>query len=114
MTEEGYDIGMKNEFLRMYDEVGYLIMKVQRSKNRIYKIKLTPRKPMCLVDDSWLWHARMGHTNFRMLEEMRQKQMVTGMPLISHPAQVCEGCMLAKQPRQAFPKEATWKAKEPL
>ena len=63
MTEEGYDIGMKKEFLRMYDEAGSLVMKVQRSKNRLYKIKLTPRKPVCLAmsidDDSWLWHARM-------------------------------------------------------
>ena len=58
MTEEGYDIGMKNEFLRMYDEASCLIMKVQRSKNRLYKIKLTPGKPTCLSmnidDDSWL------------------------------------------------------------
>nr|KAJ0195020.1 hypothetical protein LSAT_V11C700382440 [Lactuca sativa] len=92
MTEEGYDIGMKREFLRMYDEAGHLIMKVQRSRNRLYKIKLTPGKPTCLavsmVDDSWLWHARMGHTSFRMLEEMTRKQTVSGMPLVSHPAQV--------------------------
>lgn len=56
----------------------------------------------------------MGHTNFKMLEEMTWKQMVTGMPLVSHPAQVCEGCMVAKQPRQSFPKAAQWRAKEPL
>ncbi|XP_023748855.1 uncharacterized protein LOC111897122 [Lactuca sativa] len=88
MTEEGYDIGMKNEFLRMYDEAGILVMKVQRSKNRLYKIKLTPGKPVCLAmsidDDSWLWHARMGHTNFRTLEEMTCKKMVLGMPQVTH------------------------------
>lgn len=84
MTEEGYDIGMKKEFLRMYDEAGSLVMKVQRSKNRLYKIKLTSGKPVCLAmsidNDSWLWHTRMGHTNFRTLEEMTCKKMVLGMP----------------------------------
>lgn len=53
-------------------------------------------------------------TNFKMLEEMTRKGMVTGMPLLSHPSQVCEGCMIAKQARQSFPKEAQWRAKEPL
>lgn len=65
MTEEGYDVAMKKDLLKMHDEAGRLIMKVQRSKNRLYKIRLTPGKPVCLTmsidDDSWLWHARMGH-----------------------------------------------------
>nr|KAJ0226044.1 hypothetical protein LSAT_V11C100003880 [Lactuca sativa] len=46
MIEEGYDIGMKKEFLRMNDEAGCIVMKVQRSRNRLYKIRLTPRKPI--------------------------------------------------------------------
>ncbi|KAL7605046.1 uncharacterized protein LOC111908593 [Lactuca sativa] len=82
MTEEGYDIGKKRDFLKMYDAGGCLIMKVQRSKNRLYKIRLTPGKSVCLAmsinDDSWLWHALMGHTNFKMLGEMTRKEMVTG------------------------------------
>lgn len=75
-------------------------------------------KHVCLSisidDESWLWHARMGHTNFRMLEEMARKEMVTGMPRLTHPSQVCEGCMITKKPRQSFPKMAQWRAKEPL
>ena len=59
MNKEGYDIGMKREFLRMYDEAGHLIMKVQRSRNRLYQIKLTPGKPtrlaVSMVDDSECW-----------------------------------------------------------
>ena len=75
-------------------------MKVQRLKNRLYKIRLIPREPVCLSmsidDDLWLWHARMCHTNFRTLEEMARKKMVLGMPQVTHLSQVCEGCMLAK------------------
>lgn len=118
MTYEGYDIGMKKEFLRMYDEKGCLVMIVQRSRNRLYKIRLTPRKlvflTMSIDDDSWLWHACMGHTNFKMLGEMTQKGMVIGMPQLTHPSQTREGCIISKKARQNFTKVTQWRAKELL
>ncbi|XP_051129721.1 uncharacterized protein LOC127250461 [Andrographis paniculata] len=40
LTEEGYKVEMLNEHLKVHDEHGKLIMKVQRSKNRVYKINL--------------------------------------------------------------------------
>ncbi|KAD4585292.1 hypothetical protein E3N88_22893 [Mikania micrantha] len=118
LTEDGYEITMKQEYLRMYDEQGKLMMKVQRSVNRLYKIDLKPGRPICLAlqaeEESWLWHARLGHANFRVLEEMNKKDLVRGLPCITHPKQVCEGCLVAKQTRKSFPKEAQWRATEPL
>ena len=40
--------------------------------------------------------------------------MVTGVPKIEHPNQVCEGCVLAKQTRIPFPNEAIFRAQKPL
>ncbi|KAI3782063.1 hypothetical protein L2E82_12095 [Cichorium intybus] len=118
MTEEGYKVEMLHEFLRVHDENMRLIMKVQRSKNRLYKIVLHTCKPVCLhtnLDDTaWLWHARLGHVNFRIIESMVQRNLVHGVPHIHHPTQVCEGCLVSKQTRQTFPKETQWRASCPL
>ncbi|KAI3498732.1 hypothetical protein L1887_09191 [Cichorium endivia] len=118
MTEEGYRVEMVHEFLRVRDECNRLVMKVERTRNRLYKIALQTSQPACLYasldNDAWLWHARLGHVNFRILESMATKEMVRGMPRIKHPARVCEGCLVAKQARQSFPKEAQWRASSPL
>lgn len=118
MTEIGYKIEMLNEYLKIHDEGDRLMMKVQRSKNRLYKIVLHASQPVNLLasleDTTWLWHARLGHINFQIIESMVQRDLVQGVPNIKHPAQVCEGCLVAKQTRQPFPKEAQWRATKPL
>ncbi|KAJ9560132.1 hypothetical protein OSB04_005292 [Centaurea solstitialis] len=118
MTEDGYKIEMLHEYLYVHDDNRRLVMKVKRSRNRLYKIVLHVTQPVCLatsVDDkAWLWHARLGHINFRVIESMVQKGLVQGVPCIKHPAQVCEGCLVAKQTRKPIPKEAQWRASRPL
>ena len=119
LTEEGYKISMADEYLRMRDENNRLIMKVKRSvNNRLYKVVLQTPQPTCLAvkldDDSWLWHTRMGHVNFRVLEHMVDREMVRGIPKIRHPKQVCVGCLAAKQTRRPFPKEAQYRVGSPL
>ncbi|KAM2045153.1 hypothetical protein ACFX1T_009386 [Malus domestica] len=69
---------------------------------------------ICYKDISWLWHLRFGHLNFGGLELLSKKEMVRGLPCISHPDQVCEGCLLGKQFRKSFPKESTTRAQKPL
>ncbi|KAJ0592694.1 putative RNA-directed DNA polymerase [Helianthus annuus] len=118
MTEDGYDICMRNEFLKVRDVEGKLVMKVQRSKNRLYKIVLQHTKPICLAtkveEDAWLWHARFAHANFQLLEQMGKRGHVNGLPIITHPNQLCEGCLIAKQARGSFPNKALWRATRPL
>jgi hypothetical protein len=40
--------------------------------------------------------------------------MAAGVPLITHPDQLCQACLVAKQTRQPFPTAARYRAKEPL
>ncbi|XP_076909908.1 uncharacterized protein LOC143567346 [Bidens hawaiensis] len=73
-TEIGCDIRMKDDYLLMYDDQGKLLMRVTRSKNRLYKIKLKTGKPVCLQaridNENWLWHARLGHLNFESMKQI--------------------------------------------
>lgn len=53
--EDGNEVEMAGEFLKIYDEKGMLLMSVIRSSNRLYKIQLEACKPTCLMvsfDDS--------------------------------------------------------------
>ena len=69
---------------------------------------------MNVVDETWLWHKRLGHLNFQSLKYLQQKGMVHGLSMIQEVKEVCEGCALGKQHREAFPKDKAWRAKAPL
>jgi hypothetical protein len=64
-------------------------MKVERTLNRMYKIELELATPVCFLasvsDQAWLWHGRLGHTNFHSLKQLSDKKIVEGVPAISHP-----------------------------
>ncbi|XP_013650803.1 uncharacterized protein LOC106355385 [Brassica napus] len=47
-TEVGCDVRMKLDYLTVHDPSGRLLVRVFRSPNRLYKIKLKIGKPMCL------------------------------------------------------------------
>lgn len=76
------------------------------------KVKLS--NPICLMskihEESWLWHARYGHLNFRSLRDFCTKSMVEGIPMIKGGENVCDGCVLGKQHRAPFPRASTYRA----
>lgn len=61
---------MKDGALELFDTQNNLVLKSSFSMNRIFKtiISLTDVKCLKIVVDhknSWLWHLRFGHLNFR-------------------------------------------------
>ena len=61
-----------------------------------------------------LWHRRLGHLNISCLKLLQEQEMVMELPEIKAVKEVCEGCVLGKQCREAFPKEASTRASIPL
>ena len=119
LTEIGCKIVMDGDVLEVTEKGPQrLIMKIQRSVNRLYKIELRSVKPVCFLasvnDQSWLWHGRLGHVNFQAMKMLVEKDMARGLPLIKHPDQVCHSCLAAKQSRNSFPQATSWRADEPL
>ena len=98
MTEIRYKFEMVHEYLRIHDEGGRLMMKVKRSKNRLYKIALRTTQLVCLAsslnDEAWLWHARLGHINFQIIDSMVRNNLVRGVPNIKHPTKFVKGVWL--------------------
>ena len=87
-------------------------------RNRIFMLNIQNDLAKCLKacykDITWLWHLRFGHLNFRGLEFLSKKEIVRGLPSISHLNQVWEGCLLGKQFKKSFPKESSSRAQNPL
>lgn len=72
-TKVGHKVVLDNDFLEVVDKVlTKLVMRVQRSANRLYKIELCLVDPVCLMgsleEPTWMWHARVGHVNFKANE----------------------------------------------
>ncbi|XP_076926835.1 uncharacterized protein LOC143590148 [Bidens hawaiensis] len=118
MMEDGYEVRMKREYLWVFNETGKSVTKVQRAKNRLYKVVLKIVKPVCLAlktdDEAWVGHARFGHVSFRVLDSMVKMGLVKGMPNIPYPTQICDGCLVAKKAREPFLSETQWRVSNPL
>ncbi|KAL5810692.1 hypothetical protein ACOSQ4_027260 [Xanthoceras sorbifolium] len=104
--------------LTITDARGKLVTRVQMTKNRMFPLAIHHDALRCLTaiinDKDWLWHLRYGHLNFESLKQLESKKMVKGLPNIHHPNEICKSCILSKQHRNSFGKEANWKATMPL
>nr|GEX64452.1 zinc finger, CCHC-type [Tanacetum cinerariifolium] len=117
-TEIGCKVVMEDDELRLYNMDNKIFMKVTRQRNRLYKANLRIGTPVCLLanlkEDTWLWHARLGHLNFESLKSMAQKDLVHGIPAIKHTAQICDVCLIGKHSRAPFPEKAKARSTSPL
>ncbi|KAJ4713761.1 Retrovirus-related Pol polyprotein from transposon TNT 1-94 [Melia azedarach] len=67
-----------------------------------------------VVDESWLWHKRFGHANFKSLKLLQEKCLVDDMFAVNICNEVCESCQMGKLHRFPFPSQAKWRATEKL
>ncbi|XP_058783965.1 uncharacterized protein LOC131658716 [Vicia villosa] len=101
LLEKGYNIRLEDKILRVVDASGVLILKAPMATNRTFKVELKVLEHSCLATgasrEEWLWHYRLGHLNFCDLKVLQQEGMVTGLPHINVPAELCEECVKGKQ-----------------
>lgn len=110
LVEEGHKVVWSGECLWIRDKCGALLIKVNRTKNRLYTVNLQTGSQECLLtrceDKDWLWYCRMGHVNFKALTLMSSINMEIGLPRIAQPKEICTGCLMSKQTRKGFPKQS--------
>jgi len=118
LMEKGYSVPMKDRALDLKDKFGRLIACVEMKKNRMYKLELKIIQEKCLKldvqDETMMWHFRFGHLHFDGLMELVKKGMVHGLPSMEFKSKLCEECILDKQSRTSFPRNAKYQAKEQL
>ncbi|GJS10819.1 putative ribonuclease H-like domain-containing protein [Tanacetum coccineum] len=83
-----------------------VLLKVPR-KNNMYSVdmkNIVPKESLtCLVakatlDESMLWHRRLGHVNFKTINKLVKENLVRGLPLKRFENdQTCVACLKGKQ-----------------
>ncbi|KAL4289903.1 hypothetical protein GQ457_14G000940 [Hibiscus cannabinus] len=94
-----------------------LLLKVPMAKNNMFPLVINDEKKALvasLEDDSWLWHHRYGHLNFKSLSLLSNQNLVDGLPMIRRIDAVCESCVVGKQHRDPFSKSSNMRASKPV
>ncbi|GJW81862.1 retrovirus-related pol polyprotein from transposon TNT 1-94 [Tanacetum coccineum] len=71
-------------------------------KNGLYVMKLGNKSQdkLCLatvVDNSTLWHRRLGHVNMRLIQSLSSKELVRNLPKLKYDKHFCDACKIGKQ-----------------
>ena len=97
-----------------HKSTGRIVACTYMSSNRMFAFDLTKEPEMAMVSktlaDNELWHQRYGHLNFKGLQLLNNKHMVSNLPIIESSEKVCEGCMAGKQTRKSIPVEKSKRA----
>ena len=102
LLEKGFKMSMEHNSIKIYDQKSRLVLKTPLYKNRTFKTNLNISTAQCLSsiggkeETSWLLHYRFGHLNFKSLNRLSNKQMVTRLPQIHLPHKTREGCLFGK------------------
>ncbi|KAG6493852.1 hypothetical protein ZIOFF_048855 [Zingiber officinale] len=116
--EDGYKLIFDNDRCDIINKKNNLrVAAVKMNANGLFPFETGKLQTYALkcgdLDESYLWHLRYRHLNFKSLQLLEQKGMVTGLPTIHSKDRVCEGCIYRKMHRFPFPKTA-WRARSPL
>ena len=66
-------------------------------------------------DESWLWHKKLSHLNFKTMNDLVRKELVRGMPLVEFIRDgLCDACQKGKQKKVSFSKKLESSIDEPL
>lgn len=99
-------MAMEEKVLKVYDSSRHLILKAPLAKSRTFKVGVEMMEHKCLATavkhKEWLWHYRFGPLNFKDLNKLQNKHMVTGLPQLQLPSEMCVDCLESKQPRSSF------------
>ncbi|KAI5327617.1 hypothetical protein L3X38_027013 [Prunus dulcis] len=97
MDEHGCFLMFGEGMCKVFDSssMNCLIIKVPMKKNMCYPLSLLAENQLVMKASithcTWTWHKRLGHLYFRGLKQLRDKDMVHGLPQLVEQSGVCKG-----------------------
>jgi hypothetical protein len=84
--------------------IGEILAKGVRTKNNVYVSKEEKEKcHLRKIDESWLWHRRLGHLNFDHIAKLNNEGVVKYRPKISKPNNsICDSYQMGKLTHAQF------------
>jgi hypothetical protein len=106
ICDQGHTLDFDSQKCEIRSEkYGRLVATTLRTPNNIYILDEVKGEKCCMgqIDQSWLWHRRMGHINFDNLVKINKKKVVRDFPLILKPSNpICKHCQHGKKTRVTF------------
>ena len=67
------------------------------------------------VEESWLWHKKLSHLNFKAMNLLVKKNLVRGLPKVEFTKDgLCDACQKGKQRKASFKSKTESSIDEPL
>ncbi|KAI3715571.1 hypothetical protein L6452_22557 [Arctium lappa] len=116
--DKGLEVNFKAKRCSVHTEEGEELL-VGTRKSDLYTINLSnvqTDKQVCLLSkssmqQSWLWHRRLSHLNFRYINKLVSGKLVKGLPElkyeIEHLCAACEKRKMKRAPHKPKPKPST-------
>ena len=74
-----------------------------RNTNNVYTLENENQCYLSMVEESWLWHRRLGHLGFYNLAKISTKEALRDLPKIIVPLNYgCRHCQHGKKTRASF------------
>lgn len=106
MCDKGYKFTFNStDFQIKKDSTGKVVAEGKRTDGNVYNLKEFYESQCMLgqVDESWLWHERLGKINFDNLAAVRKKGCVRNIPPNIKPVNIfCDECVKGKQTKVSF------------
>jgi hypothetical protein len=96
--------------------IGEMIAKGVRTEKNVYILKEDKEKcHLRKLDESWLWHRRLGHLNFDHIVKLNNEGIMNDLPRISNPNNSrCESYQMGKMIHAQFKSKSFTYSKKPL
>ncbi|XP_022870546.1 uncharacterized protein LOC111389800 [Olea europaea var. sylvestris] len=108
---------IKTKRCTVYDSSGGVVLEGVRTSDNCYGV-LPNSNYVCRsakIDVSELWHKRLGHLNYKSLEQLAKKELIDGLPkIVPSENVVCGPCQLGKQLKRSHKKTIKIMTKRPL
>ena len=109
MLERHYALHFEDMKYTIFDPAGCELMTIKmRDKSfPIYWKQIAMHAFPSAVDDSSMWHKRLGHFSYSTLKNMSLNDVAPNLPTIQDDANVCDVCQYGKQNKLPFPDKAS-------
>ncbi|KAI3680869.1 hypothetical protein L6452_35646 [Arctium lappa] len=121
LCDKDYEVRFSKKACSVVDEKGKLALNGYRREN-VYVIDMdsTITENLCFLskassDVNWLWHKRLSHLNFKTLNSLSSKELVSGLPQYSYAKEsLCSACEKGKQTKASFKSKQVSSVTSPL
>ncbi|KAI3672760.1 hypothetical protein L6452_38859 [Arctium lappa] len=121
LCDKDYEVRFTKKACSVLNEKGKLVLSGHRREN-VYVIDMdsTVTENLCFLskassDVNWLWHKRLSHLNFKTLNSLSSKELVSGLPQHSYAKEsLCSACEKGKQTKASFKSKQVSSVTSPL